>query len=73
MKKITRRNRDEAREAELVAVSRAMHPEERLAAAVRLSAIAFQFHQAGIAYRESLRGARSDKGRGREEGEGHEA
>jgi len=68
MKKITRRNRDEAREDELVALSKAMTPQERLTAAVRLSAIAFQFHQAGIAYRESVRAAKSAEDHAKEEG-----
>ncbi len=69
MKKITRRNRDEPREDELVAVSKAMSPQERLEAAARLSAIAFQFHQAGIAYRESLGAAKSAEEHAKEEGE----
>lgn len=52
-------NRDREREDDLLAAAKVMTPEQRLEAAARLSAIAFQFHQAGIAYREkNLRAAK---------------
>ena len=51
--------RDREREDDLVAAAKAMTPGQRLEAAARLSAIAFQFHQAGIAYRENFCAAKS--------------
>ncbi|RPI28545.1 MAG: hypothetical protein EHM61_04825 [Acidobacteria bacterium] len=62
------RTRDEARENELVAASKAMSPQARLEAAARLSAIAFQFHRAGITYREGLGAAKSVEGESQGEG-----
>jgi hypothetical protein len=63
--------RDREREDDLLAASKAMTPEQRLEAAARLSAIAFQFHLAGLAYRKNLRVANGsvddDKGEGKRE------
>jgi len=63
--------RDREREDDLLASSKAMTPEQRLEAAARLSAIAYQFHQAGIAYRENPRAAKGfvddDKAEGKRE------
>ena len=60
--------RDREREQDLLSASKAMTPDQRLEAAARLSAIAFQFHQAGRAYRESLRAARGCADNGGREG-----
>ena len=60
--------RDREREQDLLSASKAMTPDQRLEAAARLSAIAFQFHQAGSAYRENLRAAKGRADNGGREG-----
>jgi len=60
--------RDREREDDLLTASKAITPERRLEAAARLSAIAFQFHQAGLAYRENLRAGNGSVDNGQGEG-----